>query len=78
MGSNESEQMLALLKELSMLKEVDSEYEGGPETESERDARRLRQEWHRELAEEIKALAGQKKNGAEKSCGSKTPSTAHL
>ena len=67
MSSPESEQVLTLLKELSVMKELDGEYEGGPRTESERDAHRLRQQRHREVTAEIKAVAGQKKNGAEQS-----------
>jgi hypothetical protein len=67
MSSHESEQVLIFLKELSVLKELDSEYEGGPKTESEQDTHRLRQQRHQEIADEIKALAKQKKNGAEQS-----------
>jgi hypothetical protein len=67
MSSHESEQVLTFLKELSVLKELDSEYEGGPKTESEQDTHRLRQQRHQEIADEIKALAEQKKNGAEQS-----------
>jgi hypothetical protein len=48
MRSHESEEVLTLLKELSALKELDSEYEDGPKTESERDAHRSRQQRHRE------------------------------
>jgi hypothetical protein len=67
MSSHESEQVLTLLKELSLLKELDSGYEAGPKTEAERGAHRLRQQRHQEIAEEIKALADQKKNDAEQS-----------
>lgn len=67
MSNEESEQVLALLKELSVLKKLDSEYEDSPKTESERDAHRLRQQRHREITEEIKALAEQKNNGGEQS-----------
>jgi predicted transcriptional regulator len=67
MSSHQSEQVLTFLKELSVLKELDSEYEGGPKTESEQDTHRLRQQRHQEIVDEIKALAEQKKNGAEQS-----------
>jgi predicted transcriptional regulator len=67
MSSHESEQVLTFLKELSVLKELDSEYEGGPKTESEQDTHRLRQQRHQEIVDEIKTLAEQKKNGAEQS-----------
>lgn len=63
MSGYESERVLTLLKVLSMLKELDSDYEGGTKAESERDAHRLRQQRHREIGEEIKALAELKKNG---------------
>jgi len=67
MSSPESEQVLTLLKELSVIKELDGEYEVAPKTESERDAHRLRQQRHQEIGTEIKAVAEQKKNGAEQS-----------
>jgi hypothetical protein len=51
-----------LLKELSLLKKLDSGYEAGSKTGNERTAHQLRQERHREITEEIKALAEQKKN----------------
>ena len=58
MGSDKSEQVLALLKELSVLKERDNTSNGGSATDSERGAGRLRLQ---EIAEEIKALAEEKK-----------------
>jgi len=67
MSSHESEQVLTLLKELSLLKELDSGYEVGKKTKAERDAHRLRRQRHREIAEELKVLAEQKKRGAEPS-----------
>lgn len=63
MGSPESEQVLALLKELSILKELDSEQESGPQTELELDAQRQRQQRHRDISEEIKEIAARKMNG---------------
>jgi hypothetical protein len=35
MGSDKSVQVLTLLKEISVLKELDSEYEAGPKTQVE-------------------------------------------
>jgi len=67
MSSHESEQVLTLLKELAMLKELDSQYESGAKTESECAAHRQRQARHREIGEEIKALAEQKKMGSQES-----------
>ena len=67
MSGSESEQVLILLKELSVLKQLDSEYESGSKTNPDRDAHRQRQQRHQEITEEIKALASQKKNDAEQS-----------
>jgi hypothetical protein len=65
MGGHESEEVLTLLKELSVLKQLDSEYEAAPKTETERENHRLREQRQKEIAEQIKALAEQKKNDAE-------------
>jgi hypothetical protein len=62
MGNDKSVQVLTLLKEMSVLKELDSEYEAAPKTQVERDAHRQRQQRHQGIAEEIKALAEEKKN----------------
>jgi hypothetical protein len=59
MSSPESEQVLALLQELSVLKELDKTCETAPQTESEQ---RLRQQRQQEIKEQIRALAEQKKN----------------
>jgi hypothetical protein len=67
MGSQESEHVLTLLNELSMLKVLDTEYESGPKTEPERKAHRRRRQRHQEITERIKSLAEGKKNGAEES-----------
>jgi hypothetical protein len=60
MSSHESERVLVLLKELSMLKELD---DAGLKTEAEPGSERF-QGRHQEIVEEIKALAQEKKNGA--------------
>ncbi len=65
MSSQESEQMLILLKELTMLKALDGDYESGSKSGAEYDAHRLRQQRHQEINEEIKALGQQKKNDTE-------------
>lgn len=67
MSSHESEQVLTLLKELAMLKELDNQYESGSKTESDCVAHRQRQARHQEIGEEIKALAEQKKMDSEES-----------
>jgi hypothetical protein len=54
MSSSQSEQVLTLLKELSLLKKLDSGYEAGSKTGNERTAHQLRQERHREITEESK------------------------
>lgn len=61
MSSQQSEEMLFLLKELSMLKTLDTEYESGRKSDEEQEAHRLRQQRHEEIGQEIKALAEQKK-----------------
>lgn len=59
MGSETSEQVMALLKELAMLNELDKVYEANP-TEGERKAYRLRQKRHGEVTAEIKGLASER------------------
>lgn len=56
MGSETSEQVMVLLKELAMLKELDKAYEANP-TAGEHEAYRERQQRHQEITAEIKALA---------------------
>lgn len=58
MSSDESERVLVLLKELSLLKELD---DAGSKSKSEPDAQ------YQEIVDEIKALAEQKRNGAQQS-----------
>lgn len=59
MGSETSEQVMALLKELAMLKELDKAYEANP-TEGEHEAYRLRKQRHEEITAEIKGLASER------------------
>jgi peptidoglycan hydrolase CwlO-like protein len=59
MGSEASEQMMALLSELSTLKELNRQFEASP-NENEEDAQRLRHERGEEITQEIKALAQKK------------------
>src|ERR1035441_8131665 len=47
MSSSQSEQVLTLLKELSLLKELDCGYEAGSKTGTEQTAHQLRQQRHR-------------------------------
>lgn len=56
MGSETSEQVMALLKELATLKELDKAYEANP-AEGEHEAYRLRRQRHDEITAEIKGLA---------------------
>jgi len=60
-SSQQSEEVLFLLKELSMLKTLDTEYERGCKSDEEEETHRLRQQRHEEIGQEIKALAEQKK-----------------
>ena len=61
MGSESSEQVLALLGELSVLKELNQKYEATPSAPEE-EAYRQRQQRHEEITQEIKALAERKKH----------------
>ena len=63
MSSQESEQVLVLLNELSMLKKLDVENQAP--LQSEGDAHGLREKRRQQIAEEIKTLAEQKKNGTD-------------
>jgi len=51
-----SETMMDLLKELALLKELDSKYETGPRSELEVSEFDKRQNRRREIADQIKAL----------------------
>jgi len=64
MSTEESDQMMALLQELSMLKEADAAFQANP-TDSEREAYQLRQQRRGEIGVEMKALAEQKKKAEE-------------
>lgn len=59
MGSEASEQVLALLNELSVLKELNRKYEASPSAAQE-EAYRQRQLRHEEITQEIKTLAERK------------------
>jgi hypothetical protein len=61
MGSEASEQMMALLSELAALKELKRENEADS-SKPEQDSHRL-QEKQATITQDIKALAEQKKNG---------------
>jgi hypothetical protein len=61
MGSEASEQVLALLSELSVLTELNRKYEAQPNVSDESDYR-VRQQRHEEITRQIKALADKKKN----------------
>ena len=60
MGSEVSDQMMALLEELSMLKDADAAFDANP-ADSERHAYQLRQQRRDEIGAEMKALADQKR-----------------
>jgi hypothetical protein len=61
--SHESDRVLVLLQQLSMLKELN---DGDSKADSP-DVQRIHQERHREIVAEIKALAKQKKGHHEQS-----------
>jgi hypothetical protein len=60
MSSETSEQMMALLHELSTLKELKRQSEANP-SESDREAERQQERRREEITQEIKALGEQKK-----------------
>jgi len=64
MSSEESDQMMVLLQELSMLKVADAAFEENP-TDSEREAHHLRQQRRAQIGVEMKTLAEQKKRAEE-------------
>ena len=61
MGGETSEQVMALLKELGVLKELDKAYNANP-TEDEHEGYRMRQQRREEITSQIKALAEQSKD----------------
>ena len=65
MATETSQQVMALLKELSMLKELDTTESEA--SESERNEHALRQQRKEEIVQEIKALAEQKKTEDQRS-----------
>ncbi len=62
MGSETSEQVMALLNELSVLKELNKKYEAAP-SDPEKEGHLQRQHRETEITEEIKLLAERKKKG---------------
>lgn len=61
MSSEGSEQMLTLLKELSVYKALDEDYRGGTAGEAETEAYRQRERRRHEIALEMQNLAAEKK-----------------
>jgi len=61
MGSEASGEMMTLLQELAMLKDLDKKYENHP-SESGREEHLLRQQRHEEITERIRTLGEQQKN----------------
>jgi hypothetical protein len=59
MGSQTSEQVMALLKELAILKQQDTSGDSNP-SQAQPDACRLRQQRHDEITAELKKLAEEK------------------
>jgi hypothetical protein len=60
MGSENSEAVMALLQELSVLKELDRQFEANPK-EGEQEAYRLRHARQEEITQEIRWIAEQGK-----------------
>ncbi|HUB02804.1 MAG TPA: hypothetical protein VL983_08960 [Terriglobales bacterium] len=64
MATETSQQVMALLKELSILKEIDTKLEVDS-AESHPEEHQLRQQRKQEILQQIKTLAEQKKNADE-------------
>lgn len=62
MGNETSEQVMALLNELSVLKELEKKYEADP-SDPEKEGYLQRQRRKTEITEQIKSLAERKKSG---------------
>jgi hypothetical protein len=58
MSTKASEQMMVLLKELAMLKELDEKHESGTGSDVDNTELESRQNRRREITEQIKALGG--------------------
>ena len=61
MSSEGSDQMLTLLKELSVYKAMDEDYRGGSGGEAETEAHLQRERRRHEIAQEMQNLAAEKK-----------------
>jgi hypothetical protein len=62
MSSEGSEQMLGLLKELSVYKAMDEEYAGIAKSEIETEAHKRRERRRQEIRQEMQALAAESKS----------------
>jgi len=62
MSSEESEQMLTLLKELSVYKALDGGYEAGPKSRAETEAYEERERRRQDIKQEMQELATESKN----------------
>jgi hypothetical protein len=69
MATETSDQVMALLQELSMLKKADTDLKELP-SQSEQEEHNLREKRKQEIVEEIKALADQKKDDDQASADS--------
>ncbi len=54
--SSKSSELMGLLKELSLIKELDEKYEGGPKSDLEAAEFQQRQHRRQEITDQIKAL----------------------
>jgi hypothetical protein len=63
MSSEGSEQMLTLLKELSVYKALDGDYEDGPKSRAETEAYEERERRRQDIKQEMQELATESKNG---------------
>jgi hypothetical protein len=61
MKSEESEQMLTLIKELSVFKAMDEDYKAGPKGHADIEAHEERERRRQEIKQEMQALAAESK-----------------
>ena len=73
MSSERSDQMLTLLKELSVHKAMDQEYRGGSGNQAETEAYLERKRRRLEIGREMLSLAAESKAGATEPSGEEDP-----
>ncbi len=76
MSSEVSDQMLTLLKELSVYKAMDEEYRGGSGNEAETQAYLERERRRHEIGQEMQSLAAERKTSPSEPSAEETQSSS--